>query len=176
VNSGIGKAMVEKLVGQGLNVVLVALDDDMLANTHTEMYVVLLLLLLLLLYCSCCSCSCSAAADGCGELCRLRRCRTTKHPTLQFIKVGVDLSDPNTCMAPIVEATKDLDVSLVFNNAGFITTGFFAYTPIGRSVRCMRRDLPSYRFSPRTLPHPGGGGGGEIAVCLGAAAAIDHQL
>lgn len=35
---GIGKAMVEKLAKQGINVVLVALDDDMLKNTFDEMY------------------------------------------------------------------------------------------------------------------------------------------
>lgn len=66
----------------------------------------------------------------------LRRPSSSKaNPSLEFRKVGVDLSKPDSCMAPIVEATSDLDVTLVFNNAGFITTGFFSYTPIGRSVR-----------------------------------------
>lgn len=35
--TGIGKAIVEKLCSQGINVVLVALDDDMLKNTFAEM-------------------------------------------------------------------------------------------------------------------------------------------
>jgi short-subunit dehydrogenase len=37
-------------------------------------------------------------------------------------------------MEPVIAATEDIDVTLVFNNAGFITTGFFHKTPIGRSM------------------------------------------
>ena len=42
----------------------------------------------------------------------------------QFIKVGVDLGVPGY-LDIIAEATKDLDVQIVFNNAGFMLTGFF---------------------------------------------------
>ncbi len=49
----------------------------------------------------------------------------TAHPGLTFRKVGVDLSRGDY-VSPIAEATKDVDVQLVFNNAGFITAGLFA--------------------------------------------------
>jgi hypothetical protein len=35
-SSGIGKVLTEKLCGQGLNVVMVALDDKLLDETHKE--------------------------------------------------------------------------------------------------------------------------------------------
>ncbi len=90
--------MAEKLAGQGINVVMVALEEPLLHETHKE-------------------------------LC-------ARFPSVQFRKVGVDLSksDSSAYMSPIIEATKDIVVSLLFNNAGFITTGFFAYTALGRSV------------------------------------------
>lgn len=37
-------------------------------------------------------------------------------------------------MPAIVDVTKDIPISLLFNNAGFITTGFFADVDIKRSV------------------------------------------
>lgn len=37
INAGIGKAMAAKLASQGLNVVLVALPDDLLDDTHKEL-------------------------------------------------------------------------------------------------------------------------------------------
>lgn len=40
-------------------------------------------------------------------------------------QVAVDLSEPGSYLEPIAEATKDIDVQLVFNNAGYILTGFF---------------------------------------------------
>jgi hypothetical protein len=33
-------------------------------------------------------------------------------------------------MEPIIAATNDIDVNLVFNNAGFITPGFFHAVPL----------------------------------------------
>jgi short-subunit dehydrogenase len=57
-------------------------------------------------------------------------------PKLEFRKVAVNLAsgDPKTYMDPLTEATKDIDVTLVFNNAGFITTGFYSDVPLGRSM------------------------------------------
>ena len=47
---------------------------------------------------------------------------------MQFRKVGVNLgsSDEKVYMEPIIAATKDIEVALVFNNAGFISTGFYS--------------------------------------------------
>ena len=58
------------------------------------------------------------------------------YPKLSFRKVGVNLAsgDPKTYMDPLIEATKDIEVTLVFNNAGFITTGFYSDVPLGRSM------------------------------------------
>jgi hypothetical protein len=45
------------------------------------------------------------------------------------LQVGINLGrrDANY-MEAIKEATKDIDVQLVFNNAGYIVTGFFDQT------------------------------------------------
>lgn len=49
-----------------------------------------------------------------------------KYPSVQFRAVEVDLSAQNSAYLPIIiEATKDLDIQIVFNNAGYIKTGFF---------------------------------------------------
>ncbi|EDQ87662.1 uncharacterized protein MONBRDRAFT_33219 [Monosiga brevicollis MX1] len=55
-----------------------------------------------------------------------------QYPHLKFVKCAVNLAAPDF-MDSIVTATEGLDVTLVFNNAGFITTGFFHRTPIGRN-------------------------------------------
>lgn len=91
-SSGIGKALAEKLAGQGVNVVLVALDDDLLKSTFETLQ--------------------------------------KRFPNRQFRKVGVNLGSSNQAayMTPIVEATKDISVGLLFNNAGYICPGFFAET------------------------------------------------
>ncbi|KAL3143531.1 hypothetical protein ABBQ38_002330 [Trebouxia sp. C0009 RCD-2024] len=44
---------------------------------------------------------------------------------LQIRKVAVDLSESGKYLEPIAEATKDIDVQLIFNNAGYMLTGFF---------------------------------------------------
>jgi short-subunit dehydrogenase len=89
-SSGIGKSLVERLAQQGIHVVLVALDDKVLAETFPELQ--------------------------------------AKYPKINFRKVGVNLGATNESeyMKPIVEATSDITVALVFNNAGFILPGFFA--------------------------------------------------
>jgi short-subunit dehydrogenase len=51
------------------------------------------------------------------------------HPLVDFIFVEVDLSLPNSAYLPIIErACEKLDVQLLFNNAGYIKTGFFTDT------------------------------------------------
>lgn len=94
-SSGIGKAIAEKLAEQGVNVVLVALDD----NTLEETFKVL----------------------------------QERYPAVQFRKVGVNLTAKDYGYMPdIVAATSDITINLLFNNAGYITTGLFADTDLER--------------------------------------------
>jgi short-subunit dehydrogenase len=85
-SSGIGKSLASRLASQGLNIVMVALNDRLLDDAVSEL--------------------------------------KTTFKSGQFIKVGVDLGVPGY-LDIIAEATKDLDVQIVFNNAGFMLTGFF---------------------------------------------------
>jgi len=84
--SGIGRALAFTLAGQGLNVILVSLDDDMLKQTAKDLQ--------------------------------------TAFPKLQFRALGVSFTPGIDYMKKIREATKDLDVPIIFNNAGFMVTGF----------------------------------------------------
>eukprot|EP00899_Mesostigma_viride_P015264 jgi/Mesvir1/23739/Mv18678-RA.1 len=88
-SSGIGRSISERLAEQGINVVLVALDDDLLASTEAAL--------------------------------------SAKYANLKFRAVGADLGarDASSYLTKIVKATEDIHVSLVFNNAGYILTGFF---------------------------------------------------
>lgn len=86
-SSGIGRALVDKLALQGLNVVIVAIENDDLENTFEEL--------------------------------------TAAFPNQQFRKVGANFSPGVDYLTPIIEATKDIDVQLVFNNAGYIVTKFY---------------------------------------------------
>jgi short-subunit dehydrogenase len=85
-SSGIVKSLASRLASQGLNIVMVALNDRLLDDAVSEL--------------------------------------KTTFKSGQFIKVGVDLGVPGY-LDIIAEATKDLDVQIVFNNAGFMLTGFF---------------------------------------------------
>ena len=85
-SSGSGKSLASRLASQGLNIVMVALNDRLLDDAVSEL--------------------------------------KTTFKSGQFIKVGVDLGVPGY-LDIIAEATKDLDVQIVFNNAGFMLTGFF---------------------------------------------------
>ena len=92
-SSGIGKSLAHKLASQGINVVLVALDEPLLDKT-------------------------------CAEL-------EAQFPERRFRKVGVNLGQPGY-YTPIAEATKDIDVNIVFNNAGYMLTGFFDKQPLDK--------------------------------------------
>lgn len=99
--SGIGKALAFKLASQGLNVVLVSLDDDFLKTTMKEI--------------------------------------EESYPEQEFKSVGVTFSPGVPYLEKIKEATKDLDINIVFNNAGFITLGFMDQAPLGKllaNVEC----------------------------------------
>lgn len=84
--TGIGKALCFKLASQGLNVVLVSLDDDSLKNTTNELQ--------------------------------------KEYPHLKFKSVGVTFSPGQNYMEKIIDATKEINIQIIFNNAGFIVTGF----------------------------------------------------
>jgi hypothetical protein len=43
-------------------------------------------------------------------------------------QVGVNLGTPGAYLKVIADATEDIDVTLLFNNAGFMVTGFFDKT------------------------------------------------
>ena len=90
--SGIGKALAFKLASQGLNVVLVSLDDSHLKNTMKEL--------------------------------------KSQYPELEFRSVGCVFNPGVNYIEQIEEATKDITVQCIFNNAGFIVTGFVDQTPL----------------------------------------------
>ena len=94
--SGIGKSLCFKLASQGLNVVIVSLDDDFLKQTLKEI--------------------------------------KEKYPDLEFRAVGCTFSPGQEYMKKIIDATKDITVQIIFNNAGFIVTGFMDQAPIGKSL------------------------------------------
>ncbi|CAD2217669.1 short-chain dehydrogenase [Angomonas deanei] len=59
-----------------------------------------------------------------------------KYKGVEFRKVGVNLTAKDYGYMPaIIEATKDLSINLLFNNAGYISTGLFADTELER-LRC----------------------------------------
>ncbi|KAL7531312.1 hypothetical protein ACHAXR_003972 [Thalassiosira sp. AJA248-18] len=99
--SGIGKAIAFKLASQGLNVVLVSLDDDHLKNTMKQL--------------------------------------KDKYPELEFRSVGAAFSPGVNYVEQIEKATKDITIQCIFNNAGFIVTGFVDQTPLPKllaNVEC----------------------------------------
>lgn len=94
-SSGIGKALAKRLAEQGIDVVLVSLDDPLLQETYDEL--------------------------------------VRQFPERSFRKVGVNLGQPGY-MPHIQGATEDIDVQLVFNNAGYMLTGFFLQTPVEKQM------------------------------------------
>jgi short-subunit dehydrogenase len=78
------------LASQGLNVVLVSLDDEHLKNTMKQL--------------------------------------KEQYPKLEFRSVAVTFSPGVDYLKQIDESTKDINVQCVFNNAGFIVTGFVDQT------------------------------------------------
>jgi len=97
-SSGIGKELSIALAKQGISVVLVALDDDLLKATTAGL--------------------------------------VAQFPDLQFRAVGVNLaaSDGSIYMKKIAKATADVHVSLLFNNAGYMMTGFFHDAPVEKHL------------------------------------------
>ncbi|CAM9484672.1 unnamed protein product [Ectocarpus sp. 12 AP-2014] len=94
--SGIGKALVEELALQGLNVVIVSMDDKFLADTFALV--------------------------------------SSKFPGQEFRKVGATFSPGVDYMDKIKAVTSDINVQCVFNNAGFIVTGFYESSAEGKQM------------------------------------------
>lgn len=92
--TGIGKSLCFKLASQGLNVVIVSLDDDFLKGTTNEL--------------------------------------KDAYPHLEFRPVGCKFSPGETYMSKIKAATDDITVQCIFNNAGYMITGFLDQTDIGK--------------------------------------------
>jgi short-subunit dehydrogenase len=90
--TGIGKSIAFKLAKQGLNVVIVSLDDAFLKGTITQL--------------------------------------EAAFPKQSFRSVGVNFAPNVDYMSKIRAATKDINIPIVFSNAGFMVTGFFDQTPI----------------------------------------------
>jgi short-subunit dehydrogenase len=67
----------------------------------------------------------------------------TQFPNQQFRSVGVKFDHKTDYLTPIIEATKDIDVAIVFNNAGYIVTGFFDQTTLDSQLANMECNATS---------------------------------
>eukprot|EP01023_Acetabularia_acetabulum_P061606 TRINITY_DN7462_c0_g1_i12.p1 TRINITY_DN7462_c0_g1~~TRINITY_DN7462_c0_g1_i12.p1 ORF type:complete len:316 (+),score=49.22 TRINITY_DN7462_c0_g1_i12:33-950(+) len=103
-STGIGKALTLKLASQGLNVVLVALEDEWLEQTFKEVQ--------------------------------------EKFPHLQFRKIGVNLGNAGY-MEAIIKGTEDIDIQVIFANAGYMVTGFFADSSLSKHLNNYECNLTS---------------------------------
>jgi len=117
-SSGIGRGLCEHLAEQGLNIVIVALDDDLLKSFHKTL--------------------------------------TEKYPQLEFRAIGVDLSQSEAALAQVAEATQDIDVQIVFNNAGYILFGLFAQLSLKAQmtnyhVNCTTSVLIAHHFATKMV-------------------------
>lgn len=130
--AGIGKSIAFKLARQGLNVVLVALGDKLLDDSFEEINATFPKqqfrkvrrcmghAVVSQIACSSWSCSSTlpllqpAKSGTCLE-------RHGCHPLPQ---VAANLGKEGY-LEDITKATDDIDVQLVFNNAGYLLTGFF---------------------------------------------------
>ncbi|KAI9487362.1 MAG: hypothetical protein EXX96DRAFT_552852 [Benjaminiella poitrasii] len=106
-SSGIGAALVRKYASQGLNVVVVALDDAVLG--------------------------------------KFKETVQKEFPNVEFRFVGCDLSEPSGehYLAAVKEATHDIDVQILCNNAGYITTGGYADIPMKRELSNFHTNVTS---------------------------------
>ena len=131
--AGIGKAIAQRLAKQGLNVVLVALQDDLLDATHAELAAEYPALQFRKARAVCrgarpCRWQRVAAAEGAGLEPRGQTGlpnsggdipRPTPKP-----QIGANLGKPGY-MEDIAKGTADINVQVVFCNAGYILSGFF---------------------------------------------------
>lgn len=82
-----------RIIGKGINVCIVALDDELLQSTFTQLQ--------------------------------------EEFQSVEIRAIPVNLgADPEKYMARIAEATDDIQVSILVNNAGFLLMGFFEDKPV----------------------------------------------
>lgn len=108
-SSGIGRAVAKKLAKQGLNVVLVALDDEALKGTYESL--------------------------------------KKEFPNQQFRAVGCNLgkSDHEYDYMPIIkEATKDIDIQILVNNAGYIQLSAFFRSTLQKQLTNLECNMMSH--------------------------------
>jgi len=99
-SSGIGKAIARSLASQGINIIVAALEDQVLSDTVAEL---------------------SAEFPGC-----------------QIVPCGVNLGDSSGAyMDHISRVCQDKLVSIVVNNAGYITMGHFADVDLSSHLKNM---------------------------------------
>jgi short-subunit dehydrogenase len=103
--TGIGKSIAKSMALQGLNVVLVSLNDKFLAETTDTL--------------------------------------KAQFPKQQFRSVGTTFDHKTDYLTPIINATQDIDVAVVFNNAGYIVTGFFDQTTLDSQLANMECNATS---------------------------------
>lgn len=58
----------------------------------------------------------------------------SEFPNIEFRKVGVNFQHNGEYLNTITQATRDITVQLVFNNAGYIETGFFEKVSLQRQL------------------------------------------
>uniref|UniRef100_A0A6B2LCR3 Uncharacterized protein n=1 Tax=Arcella intermedia TaxID=1963864 RepID=A0A6B2LCR3_9EUKA len=54
----------------------------------------------------------------------------SKYPKQKFLPVPAKFDHKTDYMPAIIQATKDIDIAIIFNNAGYIVTGFFDQTTL----------------------------------------------
>lgn len=57
-----------------------------------------------------------------------------KYASQKFVKCGVSFAPGEDYMGALKKATQDIEIQLIFNNAGFIVTGFFDTQPLGKHL------------------------------------------
>ena len=108
--TGIGKSIAETMAHQGLNVVLVSMPDKFLGETTKEL---------------------KSKFPGTQSSYDISPTKLTWLPSeLEFRPVGAHFARNVDYMPTIIAATADIDIPIVFNNAGYIVTGFFDQTKL----------------------------------------------
>lgn len=107
--AGIGKALSIRLAAQGINVVLVAKPDSMLDETHDELQATFPTLQFR-----------KASTTSCNTYTLLSQHTLHAHGP----QVPADLGQPGGYLDQIAKATADINVQLVFCNAGYVLAGF----------------------------------------------------
>ncbi len=114
--TGIGKSIAETMAAQGLNVVLVSLPDKFLDETTAELKKNFPQLKFIAV---------PAKFDH----------KTDYMPAIIEVRASLYSITDSACVLSILihillQATKDIDIEVVFNNAGYIVTGFFDQTTL----------------------------------------------